>query len=343
MTSVIPRLAPITAPAIAAVILLGTARPATAGWDNVFQVCCNDCRKPAVSYYAPPAPVVAYAPPAPVVAYAAPACPTPCPPQPKVEYQQRCYYEPITVMKPEKYIEQVPVQTKSFYWEPVTSYSYSSYYDPCSSTCQQIAVPRTSYRLREQCNTVMRCVERIRMVAVQSQRKVCETQPVVTYYGAPTRTYYTPAPVVPMAPTAPQVQVQPGNPPTVTQEPSQNIAPPVTPLPTTPGTSLPRSMPPAQSMFNARTTSRTAQASVRGEVVQSDTVTPRAGAKLVFVNTRDLKQREYVTADNFGSFDVQLPAGNWYIYLGSGTGRAEYHKQITVAAADTKDYTIVSR
>jgi hypothetical protein len=139
------------------------------------------------------------------------------------------------------------------------------------------------------------------------------------------------------------VEVQPGSPPTVTQDPSQNIAPPATPLPTTPGTSLPRSMPPAQGTFNARTTSRQTVAAVRGEVVQRDTVTPRGGAKLVFVNTNDLKQREYATTDNFGSFDVQLPAGNWYIYLGSGTGRAEYHKQITVAAAQTKDYTIVSR
>ena len=320
------RLLTIPLPAVVA-LLVGPTGSASAGWDNVFQVTCNDCQRPAISYYAP-----------------APAAPA-CPPQQKVEYRKRCFYEPITVMKPERYVEEVPTQTKSYYYEPVTSYSYSSYYDPCTCRCQKIAVPRTSYRLREKCNTVMRYVERTRMVAVQSQRQVCETQPVVTYYGAPTRTYYAPsdpATVAPPAPSGPTIEAVPGSPPTVSPE-VDRIPMPADPLPTSPGTSLYRSMPPRAVKYNAHTTGRTNSGSVRGEIVLRDTVTPRSGAKLVFVNATDLTRREYVTADGFGNFDARLPVGEWFVYLGSGTGRADFHKKIAVEASDAKEYTIVSR
>ena len=33
--------------------LMGVAGTATAAWDNVFQVCCNDCNRPRVSFFAP--------------------------------------------------------------------------------------------------------------------------------------------------------------------------------------------------------------------------------------------------------------------------------------------------
>ena len=304
--------------------LLGSADAAQAGWDNVFQVCCNDCRPRTIISYAAPAPVAACAPPA------------------QVQYQQRCFYEPVTVMQPQRVVEAVPVQTRSYYYEPVTSYTYRSFYDPCSCTCQQIAIPRTSYRLREQCNTVMRYVERIQMVPVQTQRKVCETQPVVTYYGAPTRTYYAPTevvPVAPVAPAAPRVEEVPGTAPSVLPESTDRISPPG--VPTTPGTSYPRS--PRPSTFNARTTSSPTLTGLSGEVVARDTVTPRPGVKLVFVNANDLQKREYVTTDSFGQFDVRLAAGTWYLYLGDGNGRAEYHKKLEVSDSQSASYKVVSR
>lgn len=323
-----------SATALAVAGLLASAGPAHAAWNNVFQVTCNDCNKPRVSY-APPACNSCNAPP-------------PCEgPQKKVEYQQRSFYEPITVMKPEKYLEPVEVRSKSYYWEPVTSYSYTSYYDPCTGCKQQVATPQTSFKLKEQCSTSMRYVEKLRMVPTQSQRLVTETVPVVTYYYPPTRSYSSP--VEPPCPTQAQSPAtgprvdEFRSPPTVSPERTDNIPPPN--IPTTPN-SLPRTMPPQAKPVpggvNARTTSRPTFASVRGEVVKADQVTPRAGAKLVFVNAENLDKREFATADSFGNFDVRLPSGDWYMYLGNGEGRAMFHKKITVGD-EARDFTVVSR
>src|SRR5207244_6262292 len=86
---------------------------------------------------------------------------------------------------------------KSYYWEPVTSTRYSSYYDPCSCQTQQIATPVTEFKLREQCNSATRYVQRTRTVPVTAYRPVTVTQPVVTYY-MPTvvqpSSYFVPAP-----------------------------------------------------------------------------------------------------------------------------------------------------
>ena len=320
-----PRLA---VPLLAAVGLLTSAPVASAGWDNVFQVCCHDCKpRRRASYYAA----------------------EPCPEQREVRYEQRCYYEPVTVMKPERYTEEVPVRVRSYYWDPVTTYTRSSYYDPCTGQCQDICVPRTSYVRKEQCNTVMRYVERIRMVPTQVNRKVCESRPVVTYYGPVTKRYENcdtcelpPAGAGP----APRVDELRQNPPSVLPESSGSTIPPLRdPLPTTPNSRSRYAPPPSTytGKVNARTTSRTAPAAVRGEVVANDQLTPRPGAKLVFVNADDLKQREYVTADAFGNFDLKLPAGEWHMYVGHGDGRASYHKKVSIGEYEARQFTVVSR
>ena len=318
---------------------LAAPAPAEAAWDNVFQVTCNDCKpRRAAAYYAPPPAVSYYAAPA-------PACDN-CAPQQrssyKVDYQQRSYYEPITVMKPEKYLEPVEVRSKSYYWDPVTSYSYSSYYDPCSQQCQQIATPKTCYKLKEQCNTSYRYVERIRMVPTQSQRLVTEQTPVVTYYGPTTKTYSAPELCPPgSAPGAgPTIDRVPSAPPTITPSAGETIVPQQ--LPTTPAVPNSRSMPPAR--MNANTTSHGAGA-VRGEVVLNDRMTPRPNAKLVFVNADDYTRREYVTADEFGNFDARLPAGEWFLYVGNGAGKAVQHSDtpVRVAEAEAREFRLVSR
>jgi hypothetical protein len=300
--------------------LLASPAPASAGWDNVFQVCCHDCRiLPRRSYYAAPAPA-----------------------QRQVNYEQRCYYEPVTVMKPVTERVEVPVQVKSYYWDPVTTYTRSSYYDPCTGCCQDICVPRTSYVRRESCNTVMRYVERIRMVPTQVNRKVCETRPVVTYYGPVTKTYdCDPCDLPPAGGSAPRVDVVPGSPPGVSSDPGDRIAPPN--IPTSPN-SLPRTAPPSARPVrgvNALTTSRSA--TVRGEVVRNDQITPQPGAKLVFLSAANTAVREYAQADAFGNFDVKLPAGDWHVYVGTGDGRAHYHKKVTIGEYDSRDFKVVSR
>ena len=316
---------------LTAAALLGSAAPASAGWDNVFQVCCNDCRPRAITSYYAPAPVAA-------------ACPPQA--QARVEYRQRSYYEPITVMKPERTVEAIPEQRKSYYYEPVTSYTYSSYYDPCSCSCQQIAVPRTSYRLREQCNTVMRYVERIRMVPTQSQRLVTETQPVVTYYYPPQSDACPPT--AGLAPAAGPAVDELRTPPSVVPSgpgggTGDNL--PRMDLPTNPNTSRPRPgvVPPAPRLRPDLTTSRSAVVTVRGEVVENDQMTPRSAARVVFVSANNPERREYATANGYGEFDLRLPAGNWYVYLGGADGRVTYHRQVTLGDRASVDYRVVSR
>ena len=313
-------------PLLAAAGLLGDASPVLAGWDNVFQVCCHDCKpRPRTSYYAA----------------------EPCPEQREVRYEQRCYYEPVTVMKPERFTEEVPVRVRSYYWDPVTTYTRSSYYDPCTGQCQDICVPRTSYVRKEQCNTVMRYVERIRMVPTQVNRKVCESRPVVTYYGPVTKRYENcDTCELPPAGAAPKVDEYRQNPPSVLPEASGSNIPPQS-LPITPNSRSRFAPPPSQPAYsgkvNARTTSRTAPSTIRGEVVTQDQLTPRPGAKVVFVNAADLTQREYTAADAFGNFDLKLPAGEWYVYVGNGDGRASYLRKISVGEYEARQFTVVSR
>jgi len=322
--------------------LLASSVPAFAGWNTVFTATC--CDRPRVAQR-PSAKCDTCTPaPSPIVA-ASPACDTCAPTRTsaKVEYERTCYSVPVTVLRPEKYIEEVATQVKSYYWEPVTSYTYRSYYDACSGACQQIQVPRTSYVRKEECNTVMKAVERMRMVPVQTERQVCESRPIYTSYGPVTKTYG------PLTPTAPHVEQQRGSGPSVYQE-GDRIAPPG--VPSTPGgTSNPKSAVPQpmpiQSNFrsNALTTSHTrdSDGKLAGEVVKQDKATPVANAKLVFVNTSNTEQREYATADAFGSFEKKLTAGEWYLYVGPGDGKASYHSKVTVKEGNTRSVTVASR
>ena len=40
---------------------------------------------------------------------------------------------------------------------------------------------------------------------------------------------------------------------------------------------------------------------------------------------------------------MTLPAGDWYVYLSTGDGRAVYHKKVTVQEYDNPTYRVVSR
>jgi hypothetical protein len=318
-------------PAVAG--LLAAAGPAAAAWNNVFQVVCHDCNRPRASYSVPVDP-----------------CPQPCAqPEARVSYVQRSYYQPVTEMRRESYYVPVKENVTSYYYEPVTSYSYTSYYDPCSCTCQEIAVPKTSYRLRQQCNTVTKYVEKCRMVPVTSYRQVTMYQPVVTYYYPPSTSMYTP-PIpgaVAAPPAAAAADPQQMRPPVVTPGGSDGGSIPPPNVPTTPN-SLPRQMPPAgkpEAKANpgfARTASRQT-GSLRGEVVLNDQATPRPGTKLVFLSAADGKTRIDAVTNGYGEFDVKLPAGEWYVYLGQGNGRADYYKKIRVQEFDARNLTLVSR
>jgi hypothetical protein len=311
---------------------LATAGNAPAAWNNVFQVCCNDC-KPRVSFSAPcPDP-----------------CPQPCPqPEMRISYVQRCYYQPVTEYVQKKYMEPVTRNVTSYYYEPVTEYKYSTYYDPCTGCPQKVCTPCTSYRLRSKCNSVTSYVERCCMVPVTTLKPVTVQQPVVTYYYPPqpapcppgTSAFFPPAPTGP-----PRIDELRTNPPSVIpgmMPPNGSDTLPPMNFPTQPGASF--SKPNLNTKIRPdKTASRTGEVAVRGEVVQKDQLTPRGNARLVFVSADNPDRKEYVSANAFGEFDARLPAGNWYLYLGGDNGRATYHKQLTLGDRDTVDYKVVSR
>jgi hypothetical protein len=306
-----------------------TAGTSSAAWDNVFQVCCHDCNKPRTSYL-PPSP-----------------CPQPCPqPEMRVSYVQRCYYQPVTEYVQRSYYQPVQQNYTSYFYEPVTEYKYSTYYDPCTGCPQKVCTPCTSYRLRSQCNSVTSYVLRTSMVPVTSLKPVTVRQPVVTYYyppepvSAPPASYFPPAAAASAPPAVEEIRTPPPGGPSGVTVPSDMIPP--ASVPTTPGMSYPR----PGSNANVRpdkTTSRSSVVTVHGEVVLPDQLTPRGNAKLVFVNAARPEQKEYVTANAYGEFDVRIPAGKWYLYVGSDGGRATYHKQLSLGDRDSYDYKVVSR
>ncbi len=303
-----------------AALLTLCGAPAQAGWDNVFQVACWNCRprETRSAYYAP-APVAS---------------------QSRTSYVENTYDEVITVEKPTLVSEPVSVQVKSYYFDPVTTYTTRRYRN-AAGCLEDVSVPCTRYVRKEECNTVTRYVERMKMVPTEVRRKVTERTPVTTITGPTTRSYSSDCENCGLPPSssgrAPQVEVIPGRRPNVQMderlEPqgvnrSKSVAP----------------LPPAKPFtgtVNARTTSLAS--AVRGEVVGSDRATPKAGAKLVFLNDADYADAVRVTADEYGNFLAQLPAGKWHVYVGNGQGRADLTTAVTVAAYDAKPLTVVSR
>jgi hypothetical protein len=293
-----------------------SAASASAGWDNVFQLTCCDGPPARTSYSAPVA--------------------GNCEPQARVSYVQRCYYQPETTYRNESYYVPVKENVKSYYYEPVTSYKYTSYYDPCTGCCQKLATPTTSYVMKERCNSVTRWVEQTRVVPVTSYKSVTMYTPVVTYYYPPVSC--PSAFKIPLAPPRVDAQPTPTAPPTVIEN-GDSI--PKQTLPTTPN-SIPRSMPPTSSKTSAAYTASRTKAVLRGELVKNDQATPRPGTKVIFVNAQTSVRQEAVT-NGFGEFDLQLAAGEWYVYLGQGDGRAVYHKKLSVKSDDVRDMLLVSR
>ena len=298
---------------LASLGVIATAAPSYAGWNNVFLTACNDCDRPSTSQKLPTT-------------------------RSSLRYESTSYYETVTVMRPEKYVEEVPVKVKSYYYEPVTTYTYRSYYDSCSGRCQQIAVPRTSEVRREECSTVMKAVERMRMVPVQEQREVTESRPVYTSYGPVTKHYG------PLGEKAPRVDEYRN--PKVHQDGGNIQSPglPTTPM-NMPGLSNPR---PSTSNFNKNGMStanvKLTPTKVYGEVVGQDRKTPLANAKLVFVSAVNTEKREYVAADAFGQFEKALPAGDWYLYVGPGDGKANLHSKIQVKEGEEpKAFTVAAK
>jgi hypothetical protein len=298
-------------------VVVCSADVAVAGWNNVYQLTCFGCRTRRAEYTPPPT----------RSSYRL------------SHYETETRSETVTVMRPERYIEEVATVERRSYYEPQTTYTRSSYYNPVTGCCEVVEKPTTRLIRKEECNTVMKPVERLRMVPTQVERQYEVRRPV--YVGPEERVYKAPVCALPGAAPAGPARVEEIR----TPAPGVNveggtIAPQN--VPTTPQ-SMPRAMPaPPPGRVGARSTGRSSSTVVRGEVVRSDRATPLAGAKLVLVSADDQKVREYLTADEYGRFEGSVPAGNWHLYVGGGTGRASFHK--TVALTDSeRTFTVVSR
>jgi hypothetical protein len=64
---------------------------------------------------------------------------------------------------------------------------------------------------------------------------------------------------------------------------------------------------------------------------------------MVFVSAQKQDMRVAATADRSGRFQVDLPAGGWYVYLAGADGKAAYHSQLTVKPSESRNLTVVSR
>jgi hypothetical protein len=360
-----------------AALALGTG-PTQAAWNNVFQVCCHNCR--SSGYVAAAAPVAVAAP-------AADGCCNPCQQQVcTTRYVQRCYYQPVTTYRTSTYYEPVTTYRTSYYYEPVCSYRYSCYYDPCTCSYQQVAQPVTSYRLRSQCCPVTSYLQRCCLQPVTSYQQMTYYEPVTSCCmtnvaapccgsGAPAVTATPAVPAMPGAMAQPAVPAVPANPPGVTAQPA--VPPPgVTDSSGPPAEGTRYKQPPSSTfsptMPRAPDASSFRQPQLQGPVpAQSGTVTPppavridriagltsntqgqvirtdrwpQAGAQVLFVNTSQQGGRKTVTADAQGRFQTSLVAGSWLIYVQDGSGRLTYQQQLDIKENQpVKPITLVSR
>jgi len=301
--------------------LLAAEGTASAAWDNVFQSCCFGC-KPARSSFFAPAPAAA-------------CCPTP-------QYQQRCYYQPYTAYKQQSYYEPVTTYRTSYYWESCTNYRYTSYYDPCTGCCQNVATPYTSYKLRSQCNAVQSYVQRCQMVPYTAYRQSCYMEPVVCNVApscptcpsapsCPNGNCGTPGPGVSEAPNVPK------SPQPAVEENGKNLPPQN--LPNTRN----RVAPGVDNGLRTDRITNNTNGQLRGTVVSDDRFTPKGGSRIYFANASTPETKLSAQADPTGRFAVNLPAGDWNLYLTDAQGKPVYHSQISMKASDQRLVTVVSR
>jgi hypothetical protein len=303
----------------------GTAQ---AAWNNVFQVCCHNCRS-SVSHASP-------------ITCCPQPCPQPCPQQVcKTEYVQRSYYQPVVTYKQETYLEPVTTYRTSFYWEPVTSYRYSCYFDPCTCRTEQRATPVTSYRLRSQCCPVTSYLQRCCMKPVTTYQQVCYFEPVTTCctttIGAPVTTLppgvQEQRPGVTMPPGVREENTGSGSESFKSNNNSSNapymppakegsssrqpqLQAPVTPPATPPKVRLER-------------IASLSEPTAEGKVVSLERAVP-PGARLMFVSTEVQGQQQTATADDAGQVRVMLASGGWLVYLLDKNGKADYQQRLEV-------------
>ncbi len=342
-----------------------TVLDVSAAWNNVYQPTLFGRwrqRKQSVTnnyYYAPPAVVhsspVAIA--APTVAYASPAPCAPCQQPCSTSYIKRSYYQPVTTYVSQSFYEPVTTTQTSYYYEPVTSYRTSFYYDSCSCSYQQVATPVTSYELRAKSCPVQSWVKRCAQVPVTALQESFYLEPRTTCcqttIGAPIPIGANGAPVF-------------GNPPSVIANPAPQSGPPpqMPQMPQikdsqapsgpnvgstsllqqsnwqAPATIIPQSNPQPHPQVKLERIVFGPESFVEGQIVRIDNA-PRPNASVLFVSA-DNGNRETVTANNAGRFQVNLASGNWLVYVQGRDGTAQFHSKLSVQERQTARITVVN-
>lgn len=320
--------------------LAAVATPAHAGWNNVFQVCCNHCggtsAPPVVSNYS---------------ADPGAGCCQPPPTQTcTTRYIQRTYYQPVTSYRQSTYYQPVTSYRTSYYYEPVCSYRYSCYYDPCTCSYQTVATPTTSYRLRSQCNPVTSYLQRTCMTPVTTYRASCYYEPVTTCCQTSTGAPVTSVPPGADVNPAPSTPAPPG-----TSDRSGDVPPPAPP-----GTSEKRSpdalppggMPPASEMRRGNTrppvvrydriASREGSNQIAGRLVGNDR-NPLSSAKVLFVSVEKKTVQRTATTDRDGKFEASLDEGGWLVYTYDRDGKPVFSRRVEVSGGRSAQFTLVSR
>jgi hypothetical protein len=350
--------------ALAALAAAGNA--ARAGWDDVFQACCFNCKSGQSAFYPPPDPC---------------PCPQPQPCQQcTTHYEQRCFYQPVTSFVQKTYYEPVTTYRTSFFYEPVTSYRYSCYFDPCTCQYQQVACPVTCYRLRSQCCPVTSYLQRCCMQPVTTYRQSFYYVPITTCctttVGAPVCQPPAGAAVTQPGVTAPPRVTDPGAaplpnpPPSVSDGATQPQPPPpgenmrLDRYPTAPAMpraadessirqpqlkaplALPPAGGPAASPPPKVRIDRIAALpapNVEGQVVASGSRTPHAGARVLFVSADRQGAQQALTADGDGRFHASLSAGAWLVYVRNADGDPVFADKVEVKDDEPRQVTLVSR
>jgi hypothetical protein len=328
-----------------AMLALSTA-PASAAWNNVFQVCCTGCRSNVTqSQYVAPV--------------AAQPCQQPC----QTVYEKRYYYQAVTTYRTSTYLEPVTSYRTSYYYEPVTTVRYSTYYDPCTGCPQQVATQQTSLQLRSQTCPVTSYLQRTCVQPVTTQQQMfyyvpkttcCTTTEGAPIYGGPVTG--APLPAVPPGVSDTGGQPPPGVSDSGSSQQGSGINPQqFNPNPGGSGASSPRLGGP-QPAQPAQSPPRTPPADLRldkvvslkpvegleGRVIGGDNAT-QAGVRVLFINAANSRERQSATTDATGRFQVSLNAGRWLVYVQGSDGQDDFRQEIQIGSPRSSPLTLVKR
>jgi hypothetical protein len=82
---------------------------------------------------------------------------------------------------------------------------------------------------------------------------------------------------------------------------------------------------------------------LQGTVVSGDQTTPKGGARIVFASVSNKGKEFSAQADQTGRFAIELPPGEWELYMSGHDGKPAFHSQINVKTNDQRLVTVVSR